>query len=215
MVYDLDRTLTRRGTYLPFLVHAAVRLHPWRLAGLPVVAGAMLAYRLGRLSRERLKELMQAVLLGRRTTAASVRRVADSYADRLVPGGCRSEVVARLRAEQAEGCAVLIATAAQRYYAEAIAARLGVDRLVATESVWSDGDLLARLDGPNRRGPAKRDAVAAWLAAHPGLAAHGFRFYSDETADLPTFELAAERVVVHPGRSLRRVAAARGWEVVG
>jgi len=43
-IYDMDRTITRRATYTPFLVHAASRLAPWRLALLPLVLLAMLAY---------------------------------------------------------------------------------------------------------------------------------------------------------------------------
>ncbi|HLL31270.1 MAG TPA: HAD-IB family hydrolase, partial [Allosphingosinicella sp.] len=29
-IYDMDRTITRRATYTPFLIHAATRLAPWR-----------------------------------------------------------------------------------------------------------------------------------------------------------------------------------------
>ena len=30
-VYDMDRTVTRRATYTPFLIHCALRRAPWRL----------------------------------------------------------------------------------------------------------------------------------------------------------------------------------------
>jgi hypothetical protein len=36
-IYDMDRTITRRATYTPFLVHAALRLAPWRLVFFPLV----------------------------------------------------------------------------------------------------------------------------------------------------------------------------------
>ena len=35
-IYDMDRTVTRRATYTPFLLHCAVRRAPWRLLLLPV-----------------------------------------------------------------------------------------------------------------------------------------------------------------------------------
>jgi hypothetical protein len=41
-IYDMDRTITRTGTYTPFLIHAARRLTPWRLALLPLAIIAML-----------------------------------------------------------------------------------------------------------------------------------------------------------------------------
>ena len=214
-VYDLDRTLTRRGTYLPFLLFAARRLAPWRLLRTPEVLGAMAAYRLGLLTRERLKEAMQARLLGPRTTGSAIRPVAEAFADAVAHRGLRPEVVARLHADREAGRTVVVATAALRLYAEPLARRLGVEHVVATESDWRDGDLLARLNGPNLRGEAKREALEHWLAAHPALAAGGFRFHSDDASDLPLFERAAERIAVHPGPRLRRLARARGWEVLG
>jgi hypothetical protein len=30
-IYDMDKTITRRATYTPFLVHACARLAPWRI----------------------------------------------------------------------------------------------------------------------------------------------------------------------------------------
>ena len=44
-IYDMDRTVTRRATYTPFLLHCALRRAPWRLLFLPLVIGSMLAYR--------------------------------------------------------------------------------------------------------------------------------------------------------------------------
>ena len=29
-IYDMDRTVTRRATYTPFLIHCALRRAPWR-----------------------------------------------------------------------------------------------------------------------------------------------------------------------------------------
>ena len=36
-IYDMDRTVTRRATYTPFLIHAALALAPWRLVLMPIV----------------------------------------------------------------------------------------------------------------------------------------------------------------------------------
>ena len=62
-IFDLDRTLTRRGTYSPFLIFAAKRLCPWRLAALPWVMLGMIGYKCKILSRSRLKELMQRAIV--------------------------------------------------------------------------------------------------------------------------------------------------------
>ena len=36
-IYDMDRTVTRRATYTPFLLHCALRRAPWRLLLIPFV----------------------------------------------------------------------------------------------------------------------------------------------------------------------------------
>ena len=50
-IYDMDRTITRRATYTPFLLHAALRLAPWRLLLVPAVVVMMLAYLAGLIDR--------------------------------------------------------------------------------------------------------------------------------------------------------------------
>ena len=55
-IYDMDRTITRTGTYTPFLIHAARRLAPWRLALAPAVPVAMLAYAAKLIDRKTLKQ---------------------------------------------------------------------------------------------------------------------------------------------------------------
>ena len=45
-IYDMDKTVTRRATFTPFLLHAARRLAPWRLLLLPAVAITGLGYAL-------------------------------------------------------------------------------------------------------------------------------------------------------------------------
>jgi hypothetical protein len=54
-IYDMDRTITRTGTYTPFLLHAASRLAPWRLLLAPGVAVAMLGYAARVIDRKRLE----------------------------------------------------------------------------------------------------------------------------------------------------------------
>ena len=43
-IYDMDRTVTRRATYTPFLLHCALRRAPWRLLLCRSWSLSMLAY---------------------------------------------------------------------------------------------------------------------------------------------------------------------------
>src|SRR3546814_14624769 len=56
-LYDMDRTITRAGTYSGFLIHVARRRQPWRLLLLPPVGLAGLAYALRLIDRAWLKAI--------------------------------------------------------------------------------------------------------------------------------------------------------------
>jgi hypothetical protein len=83
-VYDMDRTVTRRATYTPFLLHCALRRQRWRLLFVPLVALAMLAYTLRLFDRGRLKEIGQHLLLGRTVHPRELKPLVDSFADATV-----------------------------------------------------------------------------------------------------------------------------------
>ena len=213
-IFDLDRTLTRRGTWTPFLLYAARRHAPWRLVLAPVVLVLMLGYKAGLISRKSLKERMQAVMLGRRVSRARIAKIADSYADHCLRTGVYAEGIALMRAEQVAGRNVIIASAAFSFYLAAISERLGVAH-VGTRSHWNGDDLLARIEGENCYGPNKLRMIEAFMAecAFDRASTH-VRFYSDDLSDLPTFDWADEAVVVNPSARLARHAAGTGWPLL-
>jgi hypothetical protein len=88
-IYDLDRTITRRPTYTLFLIHCALRRQQWRLLLLPLVVFAMLSYLIGLFDRAKLKEICQALLIGRRIHAAQFKPLAESFADATVARNIR------------------------------------------------------------------------------------------------------------------------------
>ncbi|HKT76755.1 MAG TPA: HAD-IB family hydrolase, partial [Sphingobium sp.] len=79
-IYDMDRTVTFTGTYTGFLIHVARAMAPWRLALLPLVLLLMLAYVLKLISRQRLKELNQALMIGYHVERAKLMPHVESYA---------------------------------------------------------------------------------------------------------------------------------------
>jgi HAD superfamily hydrolase (TIGR01490 family) len=214
-IYDMDRTVTRRATYTPFLLHCATRRQPWRLALTPVAAVSMLAYAGKLMDRSRLKEINHALLLGDLVHPSELRPLVDSFADRTVRTNIRPGARAAIARDKAEGRRLVLATASYRLYAEAIAERLGFDDVVATGTVLGLGEaFLARIEGENCYGPAKKRMVDVWLDSQGLTASHGrIRFYSDHASDAPLFEYADEPVAVNPHGRLRRLATQRGWRI--
>ncbi len=214
-IFDLDRTLTRKPTYTAFLAFAALRHCPWRLALAPCVVACMLAYLAGFISRRRVKELEQALVLGRRISRREIASLADRYAHKIARKGISPAGLARIRQERAEGRQVIMATAANAFYLDAIARRIGIEDVVATRSMWDGDDLLARIDGENCYGAAKRDMVCAYLETRQLCREQtSVRFFSDHVSDLPTFEWADEAIAVNPSPALRKVACERNWPVL-
>lgn len=217
-VFDMDRTITRHGTFSPFLI-SACRSRPWRLLYLPLIILHMLRYKLGGLTRKELKERMQALLLG----AAGLDQLegyVGRYIQRLMARGMRPGALARIAHHKAAGHRLVMATASMDYYAAPIGALLGFDLVVATRSTRDDaGRLAAGIAGENCYGAPKLDMLKVALAdilddagQPPQIVA-----YSDHSSDLPLLEWAdetGEAVAVNPSRSLRRIAAARGYEIV-
>ena len=215
-IYDMDRTITRRATYTPFLIHACTRLAPWRLLLLPLVALTLAAYGLKLIDRARLKEWNYLLMIGRAIAPERLEPVVESFAERqlatnVMPGARRS-----IAADRAAGRRLVMATASYRLYAAAIARRLGFDDVIATDTLRDGkGRIVARIDGANCYGLGKLDMIEAWLQ-QAGLereAVH-IRFYSDHVSDHHVHRWADEAVAANPHRRLIRLAEAEGWQVV-
>jgi HAD superfamily hydrolase (TIGR01490 family) len=214
-IYDMDRTVTRRATYTPFLLHCAIRRAPWRLLFLPLVLLSMLAYAARLIDRARLKEINHRLLLGGRVHPGELEPLVDSFADAQIAGNIRQGARTAIARDKAEGRRVVLATASYRLYADAIARRLGFDDVIGTGSVIGlDERVHAKIAGENCYGPAKMRMIADWVDASGLKGLHGHvRFYSDHVSDRPAFEWADEPVAVNPHGKLRRLAEQRGWAV--
>ena len=215
-IYDMDKTITRRATYTPFLLHAAARLAPWRLALLPLAGAATLLYALKLLDRGRLKELNYRLLVGRGIPAERLEPVIESFAERQIATNIMPGAQRAIAADRAAGRRLVMATASYRLYAAAIARRLGFDDVIATETgLDAKGRVVAKIDGANCYGLAKLDMIEAWLE-RKGLEREALhiRFYSDHHSDSHVHRWADEAVAANANRRLARLAEAEGWEVL-
>lgn len=214
-VYDMDRTVTKRATYTPFLLHCAVRRAAWRLLFLPLVILSMLAYVLRLIDRARLKEINHHLLLGRRIHPRDLRPLVESFADKQLATNIRPGALKAISRDKAEGRRLVLATASYRLYADAIGKRLGFDDVIGTGSIIGlDERVHAKIAGENCYGPAKMRMIADWIEKSGLRGGPGHvRFYSDHVSDQPAFEWSDEPIAVNPHGKLRRLADERGWAV--
>ena len=215
-IYDMDKTITRRATYTPFLIHACLALAPWRLLLVPAALLATFAYLLRLIDRGRLKEVNYRLLVGRGIGAERLEPVIQSFAERQVATNIMPGARSSIAADRAAGRRLVMATASYRLYAAAIAQRLGFQDVIATEtSLDAEGRIIARIDGANCYGTSKLAMIQAWLERE-GLtreAVH-IRFYSDHVSDAVVHRWSDEAVAANAHERLLKVARVEGWEVV-
>ena len=115
-VFDLDRTITQFGTYTPFLFSVA-RRRPLRLLLAVPLAIAALAYKLGMISRKRLKEhMLCAVLCG--AERVQVAGYATAFTARWAANRVRPGALTAIDEHRSKGHYLILATASLDLYVE-------------------------------------------------------------------------------------------------
>jgi phosphatidylglycerophosphatase C len=193
--FDLDGTLTRRDTLLPFLSRAVGRERITRA----VLAESLLLARA--LAGGERRDSAKAAVLHRLLSGLPLEAltgVAETFADDVVARGLRPQMRDRIEWHRRSGHRLVIVSAAPELYAASIGARLGIDTVLATRlEVGPDGRLTGRLQGANCRGPEKVARIREWLGPGATLA----WAYGDSQGDRELLALAETGVRV--GRKLR------------
>jgi HAD superfamily hydrolase (TIGR01490 family) len=123
------------------------------------------------------------------------------------------KALALLDEHRAAGDRLLIITATNRFVTAPIAARLGVDTLLATECEMCDGRYTGRTTGVPCFREGKVTRLQRWLDEN-GLDLSDSTFYSDSMNDLPLLEAVSRPVAVDPDPKLRQTASERGWPII-
>jgi HAD superfamily hydrolase (TIGR01490 family) len=214
-VFDLDRTITRKGTYSSFLLYAARHLNPVRLALIPAVIIAMAGYKLRLMSRTHLKEIMHHLMLGQGVAQHRIQEIAGLFAERTLRKNVYALAIELIESERNAGALIVIASAAHHYYLNALGEKLNADFVIGTESVWIDGFLSSQIVGQNCYGLEKQRRMANFLRVHSYKRGETFVcFYSDDLSDLPSFQFADEAVATNPSRKLAGTARKSKWKIL-
>ncbi|OOG28776.1 phosphoserine phosphatase [Thioalkalivibrio denitrificans] len=118
-----------------------------------------------------------------------------------------------IRGHREAGHTLLIITATNLFITEPIAARLGVDDLLATEPEFRDGRYTGELRGVPCFQDGKVRRLEAWLENNAETM-KGSWFYSDSQNDIPLLERVDNPVAVDPDEVLGDHAAARDWPII-
>jgi phosphatidylglycerophosphatase C len=189
--FDLDGTLTRRDTLMPFLLRAIGRNRTYRAllaSSLPLARAAAL----GGPHRDRAKAVVLQRVFGGLPLAA-LAEAAESFADHVVAHALRPDVHARVDWHREQGHELVLVSASPELYVTPIGRRLGFDAVLATRlEVDADGRLTGRIEGVNCRGPEKVVRLREWR----GESVTGAYAYGDSAGDREMLALAATGVKV-------------------
>lgn len=205
-VFDLDGTVTRHDTLVPFLVGWAVRhpCHLWRLWRLPF---SLWRFMLGLSDRGRLKaSLVRQVMKG--AARDSLAAWVDEFCRLHLPGLLNPGALAAIERHRAAGDRLVLLSASVDLYVPAIGLALGFDETQCTGLSWSGDALEGRLTTANRRGPEKRRCIEQLRGRFPGarIAAYG-----NAASDFEHLAQVDEPLVVNANAATRRRAAALGF----
>lgn len=213
-IYDMDKTITRKSTFGPFLFYAVPRHQPWRLIFAPLLFFTILAFVLRWIDRAQLKVINLELMLGKRIRRTELDRLSEGFAGRTLANNVLKGALDRIASDRAEGYRIVMATASYRFYVTHIARLLGIADVIATETTELAEEIAPAIQGENCYGDAKLATVELWLNAQ-GIKredAH-IRFYSDHVTDAPCLGWANEGYATNPHEPLRQLAKERDWTV--
>ncbi|MBV8306641.1 MAG: HAD-IB family hydrolase [Gammaproteobacteria bacterium] len=201
-IFDLDGTLTRHDTLLPYL-SGFLRRHPQRLVRLPQVIPALAAFALGRADRGALKSsAIRAVMAG--YGRSEIEQWTGEFVTRLLQRGTHADGLAALEAHRSAGDFLVLLSASPDLYVPAIGRALGFAQTLCTGIQWNGDRLDGHLTTPNRRDVEKTRCVAQLRREHPSLRMVA---YGNAASDLEHFALVDHATLVNGSARARRAAA--------
>lgn len=214
-IFDLDETLTKKGTWGRFVV-GTLKGKP--LKWIPFLVTSIFSQILYMLKfgpREHVKEnMMRWTLSGR--TRADLEQLASGFADHEAGEGLRLRSKAMIEKHRAAGDRIIIASAAVDLIVDPIAERLDIAERVCTKMAYNDDDRLSRkLGGMNCYGVGKLIMVQEYLEQDPDFdrANTHITMYSDSRSDLDIMRWADVGIAVNPSPRLAAVTEQYGFEV--
>jgi phosphatidylglycerophosphatase C len=208
-IFDLDRTLTRRGCFTPFILYVAIRRPRRFLSFLRIILAAICSFG-GFYRRDDVKLLMWQEVLGGLPREEAIA-LGNTFAKVWIQNELRRQTKTNIKKHQEAGDRLILATAAMDIIADPIGRALGFDDINSTRTHWTaEGLVSGSFDGRNCYGEEKLRQVKLTLG---DLSASKTSAYSDHITDLPVLLWAENGIAVNPHRPLRDAAGRHGLRI--
>jgi phosphatidylglycerophosphatase C len=208
-VFDLDGTITRKDTLLPY-VAGYLNRQPWRWPEILRVTPTVFSFTLGKSDHGQVKaSLIKSTLGG--ATRAQILVWTDRFVRTLLAEGLFTDARRQISVHREAGDRLVLMSASTDLYVPAIGRALGFHEVICTAVRWDGDRLLGDLTSPNRRGAEKTRCFRELQWRYPGL---GTVAYGNAASDLDHLQLAKPGVLVNGSASARQMAARLGVQCV-
>lgn len=200
VIFDLDGTLTKKDTYLPFLW---LCLGQFGLQKLSVVVLPLyvLLYKLGIISNHQLKEIfLSKILTG--ISLEQLEPVSEKFVSSLIDKGLNRPIIQVLNVHLKKRHKVILVSASFDFYVLKLARKTGINQVVCTRAEVNDGILTGRILGKNCHGEEKVRRLESTLSQPDWRSSV---LYTDHHSDYPLLKKVKKGILVNPGLRTRLV----------
>ncbi len=161
-VFDLDKTITRADTFIPFLITWYLK-NPRISIKLIALPWHIFCFFLKQRSRSQLKEAFLIAFMG----GTDIRRIdeyCEYFANKIIQSHCHTDALDLISRYQIRGDKLILASASPDIYVEKIGKKLGFLQTFATKcEVRNDLIFTGYLPHGTLRGLKKSDVVKAYI----------------------------------------------------
>jgi phosphatidylglycerophosphatase C len=191
-VFDLDGTITRHDTLLPYVVRL-LRRRPWQLVRLLGMVPVLLAFLARRTDHGGVKAaLLRHTLRGR--SRAEIEAWTNAFVPQLIARGVFPRALEVITGHRAAGHRLVLLSASPDLYVPALARALGFDEAICTGVRWQADRLDGALATPNCRGEEKAERIRGLRRRYPGAT---IAAYANGPADFPHLRIVDEPLLVN------------------
>jgi HAD superfamily hydrolase (TIGR01490 family) len=209
-IFDLDGTLTKSDTYLPYLI-GFLKRNPKRWLKASILPFAVVMFYLKIHDNQWLKTIFLKIILGGETKK-NILAWNKIFLDKLFTEGLREDIVTILKKKQNAGDIILLSTASLDIYVPDIQNWFSINHLICTNTLWQDDCLTGELDGNNCYGLEKLARVKSYMRKHN--ISGEVSVYSDHASDWPIMNYADKAYAVYPTDKMRILALENNVEIV-
>ena len=205
-VFDLDGTITRRDTLLPY-VTGYLNRQRWRgWPGMLRVVPTAAQFALGRADHGQLKaSFIKATLAG--STRSELSHWTEEFVRALLEDGLFGDARAKISTHREAGDRLVLMSASTDLYVPAVARALGFHEVICTALRWDGDRLRGDLATPNCRGPEKTRCLRELQQRYPDLRSVA---YGNACSDIDHLQAATQGFLVNGASNARQMAAAVG-----